>query len=137
MTRRRTWLAYVGIVVVSAVGGYLGGARSGAETREANYEKSVDDRVNFIAGCERNKADRRDVARGIAALGSAVNAQAGYLSLVLEAASVKQDVKDAAQVNYNAQKNAYRVVKMTARSLRSRTGENLVCATAFPAPEKP
>lgn len=70
-------------------------------------------------GCERGKLDRTAIA-------AAFRGQSDYLNLVLDAASVQEDVKSAARINQAIQ-NA------SASSLESRTGDNLDCAEVFPA----
>lgn len=100
-------VSYVLVVVVLFVGLALYQNNIRTDLRDAQR-----------AGCERGKLDRADNAR-------AFRAQSDYLNLVLEADSVKADVKRAARVNQAAQ-NA------SASSLEARTGDNLICAKAFP-----
>lgn len=75
-------------------------------------------RDQFVEGCERGKLDRASQAE-------AFRAQSDYLNLVLDAKSVKQDVKDAALMNQKTQ-NA------SATDLESRTGNGFKCADKFP-----
>ncbi len=70
------------------------------------------------SGCERGKVDRTMIS-------AAFEAQSDYLNLVLDAESVKKDVKDAALVNQSQQNKS-------ATDLKSRTGLNLDCTKAFP-----
>src|SRR5689334_7661990 len=73
---------------------------------------------NFVRGCERGKSDRAAQAKG-------AQAQADYLTKVLDAKSVKQDVKKAATKAWEGWNDA-------AVDLRSRTGKNLDCNAEFP-----
>ena len=136
MTRRNRALrvgAYLAVVVVSAGSGKLAANTSTKNTRDALEAQAATHRVELedfalaiaalqrdftVSGCGRSKTDRTVTA-------SAFAGQATYLELVLDAASVKEDVKRAARTNWHKQLSA-------AESLRSRTGRRLNCKTAFP-----
>lgn len=90
---------------------------------QASYRQDMKAWRSRIDGCRRGKKDRAANAR-------AFRAQADYLNLVLDAESVKQDVKDAAAVNQ-------RVQDWAASSLESRTGPNLNCLEVTPKPKRP
>lgn len=107
-----------------------GNARSVEDRRVAlravqaeGYWQDLEAWRSRIDGCRRGKLDRTAIAR-------ALRAQSTYLNLVLQAESVKQDVKTAAAANQRAQ-NA------SASSLESRTGSNLNCETVSAKPVPP
>jgi hypothetical protein len=70
------------------------------------------------AGCERSKVDRTAIA-------NALRAQANYLNGVLDAASVKEDVKKVAR-------STQKTFNISAMSLESRTGTRLDCNDIYP-----
>lgn len=82
-----------------------------------DYGNRKDRVVELRQGCERGKLDRTSTA-------NAFRAQSDYLNLVLEARSVKQDVKDAAEINQGVQNTS-------ASDLETRTGEGFDCTQIF------
>lgn len=77
-------------------------------------------RAGQLVGCERGKLDRAANAR-------AFRAQSDYLNLVIDAKSVKEDVKRAARKNQRIQDGS-------ATSLESRSGPRLICVEVYPKP---
>lgn len=77
---RSPTFAYVALVTVLFAGVYF---------TQRNY--ASDTRASQLAGCERGKADRADQAR-------VFTAQANYWWGVLQAKSVKRDVKDQVRI---------------------------------------
>jgi type II secretory pathway pseudopilin PulG len=87
------------------------------------YRQDIKRWHELQSGCKRSKIDRTAIA-------SALRAQATYLNGVLDAASVKADVKRAALV-------AQRRFNRSATGLESRTGRKLDCARVYPKPAVP
>ena len=77
-------------------------------------------RQGQLIGCERGKQDRADAA-------AAWTAHRRYLGKVLQAGSVKGDVKRAAR-------DALRTYDRIVASLDSRTGRHLDCQKVYPRP---
>lgn len=86
------------------------------------HDEALASRERLVTGCERSRADRASIAR-------AFRAQSDYLNLVLQAKSVKEDVKRAARTNQRTQDES-------ATDLESRTGVNLDCQRVFPKPAR-
>jgi hypothetical protein len=117
-----TAVALAGLLVVLAAVALIdhdASSRAGRDRRAAQRQLVRSQR----AGCERGKLDR-------AAIAAALRAQSTYLQLVLDARSVKADVKRAAAANQSVQDKS-------ASSLESRTGTRLNCARAFPSSAGP
>lgn len=116
------------LVVIAAVGVTIAVTQhTVTDTRrridEASYGLSIKDWHAKLNGCQRGKTDRTMIAQ-------ALRAQSTYLNSVLDAASVKADVKRAAR-------KAQAVFNASATDLESRTGRALVCAAVYPKPAAP
>jgi type II secretory pathway pseudopilin PulG len=87
------------------------------------YRQDIKRWHELQSGCSRSKVDRTAIA-------AALRAQATYLNQVLDAASVKADVKRAARV-------AQATFSRSASGLESRSGKNLRCGDVYPKPLAP
>lgn len=131
-TNLRMTVAFALVIVASVVGAVLSGHEAGQKGAEAGRSQVVRESQKFArqystdqaersrAACNRGKVDRTMIAK-------ALRAQATYLNQVLDAESVKQDVKRAAL-------KAQRSFNSSATDLESRTGTNLDCSQVFPFP---
>lgn len=130
---QRVWLQFL-LMFVAAVGsGWYAGHQSGDTANEKAVTMLRELNAYIIDGCERRVADSQVNSESIKRISVALRGQSDYLNLVLDAESVKQDVKDAAKVNQGKQNWAATYLEETAvPSLESRSGENFDCTTAFP-----
>lgn len=87
------------------------------------YAQDIQKWHESLGACARGKLDRTVNA-------TAFRAQSTYLNLVLDAASVKADVKRAAR-------RAQAIFDDTADELESRTGIGLDCRMVYPKPPTP
>lgn len=93
--RTKGYLIAIGLALL-----VLGVTEIRSSNRDAENDKTVEQQITSrIEGCERSKQDRIQNAR-------AWTSNVIYLSGVLDAASVKQDVKDAATKNIKAQRKS-------------------------------